>query len=236
MERIKIKISNQPFRVTEIYRMLRTNIEFTGIENKSIVLTSCTPGDGKSSVSFQLAYSLSQSGKRVLFIDADIRKSRLSQALGIRDGLLGLSHYLAGRNELRDCIYATNINSLFFIPTGVFPSIPTELLGNQRFEDLLTELKPRFDYIIIDSPPIGSVIDAAVIAKRCDASILVVSSNRNSRRLEQRAIEQLRLANPNILGVVLNRVDRSYTNYYNKYYGEYQIDPAKHTKERVFAR
>lgn len=105
----------------EIYRRLRTNLEFTGIENKVICLTSCMENDGKSSVSFNLAKILAENDKRVLFIDADMRNSVLTKRTGIPADLKGLSHYLAGKNAASEVIYATNYKNFYVIPTGRFP-------------------------------------------------------------------------------------------------------------------
>ena len=158
----------------EIYRRLRTNLEFTGIENKVICLTSCMENDGKSSVSFNLAKILAENDKRVLFIDADMRNSVLMNRTGIPDDLKGLSHYLAGKNAASEVIYATNYKNFYVIPTGRFPKNPTELLNKPAYEVLIEGMKQTFDYVIIDTPPLGSVVDAALIAKTADASVLVM--------------------------------------------------------------
>ena len=107
------------------------------------------------------------------------------------------------------------------IPVGKFPSNPTELFTKERFDKLLEELKKVFDYVIIDTPPLGSVIDAAIIAKKCDASMLVIASDRTSRTFVKSVVAQLRTANPNFLGVVLNKVDVKSRGYYGKRYGGY---------------
>lgn len=107
------------------------------------------------------------------------------------------------------------------IPAGVFPTNPTELLGNERFEKLLKAVKDVFTYVIVDTPPIGSVIDAAVVAKICDGTVLVLKSDRISRAAAKSAVEQIKSSNSNILGVVLNKVDVKSTGYYGKY-GKYK--------------
>lgn len=127
----------------EIYRRLRTNLEFTGIENKVICLTSCMENDGKSSVSFNLAKILAENDKRVLFIDADMRNSVLTKRTGIPDDLKGLSHYLAGKNAASEVIYATNYKNFYVIPTGRFPKNPTELLNKPAYEVLIEGMKQQ---------------------------------------------------------------------------------------------
>lgn len=215
-------------RIREAYRTLRTNIEFTGIENRVIAVTSCLPGDGKTTVSFQMAKTFVDAGYKTLLIDADMRKSVLANRLDVHGMEQGLSHFLSGHAGVQEVVYSTDINNLYIIPTGVFPVNPTELLGNNRFETLIAAVRNTFEYIIIDTPPIGSVVDAAVIAKYCDGSILVLAEDKASRMEARRAVEQIRTANPNILGAVLNKVEigrgsyyaKNYKNYYQKNYYE----------------
>lgn len=208
-------------REKEIYRTLRSNIEFTGIENKVIAITSVLPNDGKSTVSFQLASTFAEADKKTLYIDADIRKSVFASRYGICGNPKGVSHLLSGQATIQEVVYSTNKCNLFIIPTGVLPKNPTELLGNVRFKEALRILKDLFDYIIVDTPPLGSVIDAAVIAKNCDASCLVVSCDSVSRNMTKAVIAQLKTANPNFLGVVLNKVSVKSSSYYGRRYGGY---------------
>lgn len=210
------KLSN---REKEMYRTLRTNLEFTGVENRVISITSCAPDDGKSTVSFQLACALAESGKSTIYVDADMRRSVFAQRYNIDTEMKGLSHFLSGKIDTSDVIYVTNKERLYVLPTGVFPSNPTELLGNARMDALITALKKVFDYVIIDTPPLGSVIDAAVVSKFCDASMLVLASNTTSRAEAKKVIAQLKTANSNFLGVVLNKVDMKGSGYYYKRYG-----------------
>ena len=205
----------------EIYRTLRTNVEFTGIENQVIAVTSCMPDDGKTTVSFQLAAAFAENGKKTLYIDADLRKSVFMNRYQVFGNPKGLSHYLSGQNLLEDILYETNRDNLWIVPVGKFPSNPTELFGKERFEVMLGCLRKQFDYIIVDTAPLGSVIDAAVIAKKCDASMLVVAADQTSRGFVKSVISQLRAANPNFLGVVLNKIDVKNSGYYGKKYGSY---------------
>lgn len=205
----------------EVYRTLRTNIEFTGIENRVIAVTSCLPDDGKTTVSYNLAAAFAENGKSALYIDADLRKSVFVQRYQVEGNPEGLSHYLSGQASLMQIVHKTNKDGVYVIPVGTFPSNPTELLAKPRFATLLEDLKKTFDYIIIDTPPLGSVIDAAVVAKICDASMLVVASNQVSKGFAKGVIKQLRAANSNFLGVVLNKVDVKNSSYYGKRYGGY---------------
>ena len=214
MNRLEITVEEISSQEREIYRTLRTNIEFTGIENRVIAVTSCAPNDGKSTVAYELASAFAENGKKTLLIDADLRKSILLNRLG-------LSHVLSGQCNINDTICATNKTNLYMIPAGVFPTNPTELLGNDRSSKLIQAVKDVFQYVIIDTPPIGNVIDAAVIAKKCDGTVLVIKSDAISRVEAKSAVEQIRSSNENILGVVLNKVDVKSNGYYGKY-GKYK--------------
>lgn len=205
----------------ELYRTLRTNVEFTGIENKVIAVTSCMPDDGKTTVSFQLASAFAENGKKTVYIDADLRKSVFSQRYNVKGNPKGISHYLSGQAPLTEVLYKTNKERLYVMPVGAFPNNPTELFAKERFGQMLEEFKKIFDYIIIDTPPLGSVIDAAVIAKKCDASMLVLTSDKCSRGFAKGVVTQLKNANPNFLGVVLNKVDMKGKSYYGHTYKSY---------------
>lgn len=212
------------FRLSEAFKTLRTNIDFCGDDIKTIAFTSCVPGEGKTSVSFNLAISMIEAGKRVLFIDADMRKSVLNGRYQMSKATGGLAHFLAGRKPLEECIFMTNIPRLFLIPTGAVPPNPAELLGVKRFKNALETLREQFDYIIIDTPPLGSVIDSAIVAKECDGVVVVMQTRTIGRSFADRVIDQLRKADCNILGVVLNKVEiggKYYGKYYGRYYGKY---------------
>ena len=221
MQEVVLKNIYKDYRSSEAYKTLRTNIEFSGAENRAIVLTSSTPDEGKSTVSLGLAMALCESGKKVLFIDADLRKSVLVGRHRVTEELKGLSHYLSGQAEMTEIVCKTQEPNLFVVFAGVVPPNPSELLGQERFETLLNRSKDAYDYIIIDAPPLGSVIDAAVIARVCDASVLVVAANSVSYKFVRTVKDQLEKTGCPILGVVLNKVDMKKNKYYGKYYGNY---------------
>ena len=218
---VTLKNIAKDYRSNEAYKTLRTNLEFSGSDNKAIVLTSSTPNEGKSTVSIGLALALVESGKRVLFVDADLRKSVLVGRHKVTEEVKGLSHYLSGQADLNDVICRTQEPGLFVIFAGVVPPNPSELLGQKRFAHLVESGKANYDYVIIDAPPLGSVIDAAVIAKVCDASVLVVAAKTVSYKFVRTVKEQLEKTECPILGVVLNKVDMKQNKYYGKYYGNY---------------
>ncbi|MBQ3545412.1 MAG: polysaccharide biosynthesis tyrosine autokinase [Lachnospiraceae bacterium] len=205
----------------EAYKRLRTNIQFCGSDVKVIALTSTIPNEGKSSVSFNLAASIAESGKKVIFIDADLRKSVLVGRYKINKAVKGLTHYLSGVNPFDEVVYSTNVDNLNVVFSGPVPPNPAELLGNKYFKSLITMLRRNYDYVIIDTPPIGSVIDAAIVAEQCDGVVLVISSGEISYKLVQKTKMQMEKSNCKILGAVLNKVQVGKGGYYGKYYGKY---------------
>ena len=221
MKEIKLDRLTKDYRTNESYKTLRTNIEFSGAENRVIAFTSCTPNEGKSTVSLGIASSLAESGKRVLFIDADLRKSVLVGRYRVNAEVKGLSHFLSGQAEVDEIMYRTQEPGLVMIFAGVVPPNPAELLGNSRFEALITSARKVYDYIIIDTPPLGSVIDSAIVAKNCDASVLVIAANAISYKFARVVKEQMEKSGCPILGVVLNKVNMKQNKYYGKYYGQY---------------
>ena len=168
MKHVNIYRSQLEYSENESYKSLRTNLFFCGEEKKTIAVTSCTPNEGKSTVSLNLAMSLADSGKKVLFIDADLRKSVLIGRTEVEEEIKGLSHFLSYQAAVDEVIFATNIPRFHIIYAGAVPPNPAELLGGTYFKQLLTAVRKLYDYVIIDTPPLGSVIDGAVIADECD--------------------------------------------------------------------
>lgn len=227
MQTINVNIPAMERRGEEAYKTLRTNLQFCGKDVKSIAITSCEPNEGKTTVSLNLAKSLAESGKHVLYVDADLRKSVVISRCRVNQAVRGLSHYLSGQSAFADVLYATNIRNLHMIFAGPVPPNPSELLASSGFSTAINKLKSVYDYIIIDAPPLGSVIDAAVIANECDGSILVIAANNISRRFAKKVADQLKMANCPILGVILNKVnmkDSSYGKYYGKEADKYLKD------------
>lgn len=220
------------FKTNEAYKTLRTNISFSGEDVRVIALTSSVPNEGKSAVSFNLAVSLAEDNKKVLYVDADIRKSVTIARYGVDVETKGLSHYLTKQSELGDVIYETNIPNFSVVFTGQVAPNPSELLGNSRFKKMIEATREQFDYVIIDCPPLGSVIDAAVVAKECDGAIIVIETDNISYKVVQRVKKQLEQSGCKILGAVLNKVEMGgkgygyygkgyYGSYYGRYYGNY---------------
>lgn len=219
------KLKEQKYAMKESLRALKTNIQFCGDDIQTIVVTSAMPNEGKSTVTMDLARSLTESGKRVLLIDTDMRKSvyvgRLRAVASDGGEIYGLSHFLSGQKRLEDVLYGTEISGLFMIFAGPSVPNPTEILEKNYFIELLKFAKEHFNYVLLDCAPIGATIDAAVIAKHCDGAILVISQGMASSRMIQNVKKQLEVSGVRILGAVLNKVKMKKNSYENGYYGSY---------------
>ena len=207
----------------EAMNSLKTNLSFCGDDTHVILFTSCTPDEGKSTVTMDLASSLAEDGKKVILVDADLRKSVLvgRHRITSEQEIYGLSHYLAGQKKLQDIIQQTDIENFDLIVAGPTVPNPTGLLGKTYFANMIEVLKSSYDMVLVDCPPLGWVIDAAVVAPLCDSAILVVESNAISYRYLQDVKKQLELTGVRILGVVLNKVKMETGGYYNRYGGDY---------------
>ena len=210
------------YHYNEAVKTLRTNIQFCGSGIRVIMMTSALPDEGKSDMAFALASSLAQIGKRVLLIDADIRKSVLVSRYQLEDEVCGLSQYLSGQKPLEEIRYATSVENLHMIFSGPYSPNPAELLEEELFGALIRQMRQEYDYLIIDTPPMGNLIDGAIVARQCDGAVMVVESGAVSYRLEQRVKNQLEKSGCRILGVVLNKIDPEYNSYgYYPRYGKY---------------
>ncbi len=222
------QVKEQGYAMKESLRVLKTNIQFCGDDIQTILITSSIPNEGKSTVSMDLGRSLTESGKRVLLIDTDMRKSVLigrHRAKNVNGGeIFGLSHFLSGQKKLEEVLYATNIPKMFMLFAGPSVPNPTEILDKKYFTELIDFAKKHFDYILIDCAPLGAAIDAAVVAKHCDGAIIVVAQGMASGRMISRVKRQLETSGVRILGAVLNKVKMKkigYGSYYGGYYGSY---------------
>ena len=217
--------------VSEAFRTLRTNIQYTNIDKnvKIITITSPSQREGKSTVSSNLAFSLAESGKKTLIIDCDMRKPRLHKMFGVSN-LDGLTRYLMGElQENEGFKKVRGAENLDLLTSGPVPPNPAELLGSNRMKEFLGELEDRYDYIILDSPPIGLVTDSAIISTISDGTILVLEVGQTQTDIAVHATELLKKVNAKILGVILNKIPvrgNQYYNYkyyqYDQYYGEDQ--------------
>lgn len=209
------------FRITESFKALRTSIMFSlpaSDEKRSrlILFTSPDSGDGKTTVSVNTAITLAETENKVLLIDADMRKPTVHRYFGIDSGK-GLSNIVSGMNKKEECIIIPeNMPNLSVVPSGILPSNPSELLGSSAMSRFLDECENEYDYIIIDTPPINVVADALSVVGRADGTAIVVSQGKSTYPEASKAVETLKFAGANILGIVFNRADGG-----KKHYGSY---------------
>lgn len=212
-------------RAEEHYNALRTNIQLSGNNLKVISVSSVKPGEGKSTTSTNIALAFARAGYKTLLVDADIRNSVMSGVFKSREKITGLTDFLSGTTDLSHGLCDTNVDNLFVIQAGPISPNPTALLQSENFDTMIDTLRKYFDYVIVDTAPIGMVIDAAIIAQKCDASILVTAAGETKRRDVLKAKEQLEQTGVPFLGVVLNKFNTTVERYgaYGGYgsYGSY---------------
>ena len=212
--------------VAEAYRTLRTNLEFASVDAsiQTLLVTSSTPGEGKTVTASNLAVVFAQSGRRVLLVDADLRKPGIHRVFDLPN-TYGLTTMLRGEVSLDAIAQTTEQENLRVITTGPLPPNPAELLGSQRMRTIVERLKEGGDLLILDSPPLQAVTDAAILSSFMDATLLVIDAGRSRRRAVQPAREALARAGATVVGAVLNRVSgRTGVNYY-AYYGDQDGTP-----------
>lgn len=238
MNKTKITIPGvENYFVQEAFNVLRTNIQFSGQDVKVIALTSVDQNEGKTVLSLHLGRSLSELGKRVLVVDADLRKSVMVGRNSDSKNVCGLSETISGMAELKDAIYQTQYPNLHVLFSGKYPPNPVKILNSVYFSGLIEAVSDVYDYVIIDTPPLGLVIDAAVVAANCDSALLVIGNNRIPYRAAQDAVEQLKKAGCTVLGVVLNNAGvKNHSRYYGRkskkgYYRYYSSYGSTETSE-----
>ena len=208
----------------EAYRTVRTAIYF-GVpdpKSKTLLVTSPSPGDGKTTMASNLAIAIAQSGRRVLLIDADTRKPMMSRIFNLQDDI-GLSSVLLGQAKLDKAIQRTGTENLDILPCGPIPPNPSEILNSQAFMDMVNALCLKYDQIVIDSPPVEPVTDARILAASCDVTVLVLRAEKSTRRLSAHARDALIGVGANLLGVIVNAVPRGQDGYsYYSGYGYYR--------------
>ena len=194
-------------KAEEHYNALCTNIQLSGDDLKVLSISSVKPGEGKSTTSTNIAWAFARAGYKTLLVDADIRNSVMSGVFKSREKITGLTDFLAGTADLSNGLCDTNIENLFVIQAGPVSPNPTALLQSENFATMINTLRKYFDYVIVDTAPIGMVIDATIITQKCDASILVTASGETKRRDVLKVKEQLEQTGIPCLGVVLNKIN-----------------------------
>lgn len=195
------------FGYVESFNALRTNLEYlaSGAGAKCFVITSALPEEGKTSVTLNLAASLSRNGKSVIVVECDMRKPGMDRQMELQGGSGGLSSVLTGAAELEDSICFTSHGNFHVLPAGTIPPNPSELLGMDRMHALLDHLRERFDYILLDAPPVALVTDAAVLGRMVDGALLVVRSNYAHTDAIRNAKNRLEAVSVRIFGVILTQ-------------------------------
>jgi polysaccharide biosynthesis transport protein len=221
--------------MAEAYRSIRTSLMLSSPDHppKSILVTSAAPSEGKTVTAINLAISLTQTAARVVLIDADMRKPRISSVFGLREPL-GLSSVLTGTAPLKAAIQHSAIPNLFIMPCGPVPPNPGELIVANRFRQLIQVLPQYFDYVVLDSPPVSNVSDARVLASICDAVVLVVKALSTSRHQAMSAVDQLRESRGRLAGIVLNDLDvNAVGSYYSYYHSKYAYSYSSPSDENL---
>ena len=220
--------------MAEAYRSVRTSLllSSSGRPPRVMVVASAAPSEGKTTTAVNLAISLTQTGSKVVLIDTDMRKPRVHTIFSL-NGSTGLSGLLTGSSKLKDVIYPTAISGLFVIPCGITPPNPGELILSTGFGKMLDALREYFDFVVMDSPPVGNVSDARILAATADSTILVVKAFSTSRHQAQGAVAHLTNAHARIGGVVLNDVDVRRRSYYSgySYYRTYYAGYSSHARQ-----
>lgn len=205
--------------ISEQFRTIRTNIQFSSIDSeiKTLMVTSSGPGEGKSTTTANLAVVFAQQGKKVLLVDADMRKPTAHYTFN-HTNTFGLTSVLTKQMTLEKAVKETNNQDLFILTSGPIPPNPAELLSSQAMERFFEEAQQMFDVILFDTPPLLAVADAQILTNKCDGTILVVSSGKTEKEMIVKAKELLDSAQSKLLGVVLNNKKMQKNNYYY-YYG-----------------
>lgn len=209
--------------ISEQFRMIRSNIMFSGVDHeiKKLVITSAAPSAGKSTTAANIAVAYAQAGKKVLLIDGDLRKPTVHYTFEIKN-VFGLSNLITDQIGIDKAVQNTQVDNLSILASGPIPPNPSELLGSKRFKELIESFEQYFDMIIIDTPPVLAVTDAVIMSTVADGTILVTDVETNNKQHLIKAKEVLQKSDANILGIVLNNVEKSSKDdyYYYEYYGK----------------
>ncbi|MDQ0974600.1 capsular exopolysaccharide synthesis family protein [Neobacillus niacini] len=205
--------------ISEQYKTIRTNIQYSSVDKelKNIMVTSSGPAEGKSTTAANLAVVFSQLGKKVLLVDADLRKPTVHRAFGVNN-LFGFTTVLTKQATLASSVLDTEEKDLYILTSGPIPPNPAELLGSKSMEQFIEEASEQFDYVIFDTPPLLAVADPQILANKVDASIFVVFSGKTEIDQAKKAKELLQNAQSKLVGVVLNHKEVKNNEYYY-YYG-----------------
>lgn len=223
--------------VSEAYRVLRTNIQYSSVDKplKTIVVTSAGPMEGKTTTIANLAVTFAQAGSKVLLIDTDLRKPKVHKVFTLLNSR-GLTNLLTSKDGFVSFIRHDVVENLDILTSGTIPPNPSEVLNSNSMRDFLEKVKAEYDIILLDSPPVGSVTDASIISTYVDGTILVAKSGKVEIDAVKRAKETLEKVNANIIGVVLNNLDKKTLGnnyYYQYYYSEENAGKKRRKKKKI---
>jgi tyrosine-protein kinase Etk/Wzc len=234
-----VSLYEQDIHIGESFRTIKARIQHGKVESEiplMILVTSSAESEGKTFVSINLADSFAQSNKRTLIIDCDLRRPRIQTVFGV-DKTPGLTDYLHHKVKLVDIVRRSKVNNLSFITSGTIPSNPAEILESKLMKNFLQEVKGVFDVILLDSPPMVAVIDAEILSKLVDGTILVISADKTENRLMTDAIDLIKRNNAPFFGTVLNNFKyKSGYGYYYKYYYNYSSSSSHKGKKNYKLR
>lgn len=220
MKKVRMQLPDiSDYRMAEGLNQLKTNLAFCGDGIKTVTVTSSVPNEGKSSVAFNLARSMAENGKKILLVDCDLRKSVMVGKYHMEGVDKGFSHYLTGQATEEEIIYATEEEGFYLTIAGPLSPDPTTLLNSELFDRFMKKMRERFDYVIVDAPPLGLVIDAVIIGQHTDGTFIVIEQGVIKRKIIQDVVRQLKKGDIRILGAVLNKVDDRVGAYGNYSYG-----------------
>lgn len=210
-------------RSAEAFRTLRTNIQFSDVDDnlKTIIITSTCPGEGKSTVLANLAVAFAQSGRKVLIVDCDLRRPTVHKNFKVSNSH-GLTNILIKEKTIEECVNAIDIDGLNVITCGPIPPNPSELLGSKKMGEFIQAVEGEFDIVLLDAPPVLAVTDAQILSKVSDGVLLLSSYGTTEKKALIKAKEYLDKVGANVLGVILNKVKSEGGSYSSKYYEYYE--------------
>jgi capsular exopolysaccharide synthesis family protein len=220
----KLIVARQPRSpIAEAYRVIRSNIDFARPDDaiRTLVITSSSPSEGKTITTANIAATMAQAGKRVILVDADLRRPTMHKIFNLSNSRGVTTAITMGRNgadSISDHLTRTNVDNLYLMPSGPLPPNPADILGSEDMVNLIKELRELADIVIFDSPPVLAVADPSLLARICDATLLVVLANSTRVDALKTAYERLSQSRANLMGVIMNRISASETGYYHYYY------------------